>query len=494
MTNRWSWLAVVGATLLVACEGGGNSARLVARVGDHTLTVDQVVKLIDGRKDVPNQPTVVRAVANLWGDYTLLADEVARDSTLKDVALEPLIRQQLDQETIYRLRDSVIHVDTAISDAELKKLYEKEAPGVRLRASHILFTLPRNASQAQRDSVRSLAEAVRKRAVAGENFAALARKYSQDEGTASKGGELGSFGRGDLAPALEKVAFALEPGQISDVVQSPYGLHIIRLESRTVPDFAQMRDSFRIKVQNQRYMKADSTYVAKLEAEAQPKVSDDAVAIVRAMAKDPDARLSSRAAQRPLVSYRGGALTVGQLQLMLQSGSDQQQFNQSVQGATDEQIKAFLHGLMQRDLLVAEARKVGLAPSEERVDSLVSSLRGELLEVAQQLGLRTVRRAPGEAMAAAVDRAVMQSIQDILSGSKNVVPLGPISFQLRARRPLSVYDAGVRRVVAEVGGIRAKGSSTRKDSIRPEGDTTGPTIGSASVLGTRVSPGVRTSP
>lgn len=487
MTKRRTWLALAGMTLLVACRGTNSDAGLLARAGDHTLTVDQAVKLLGSGDNVPNQANVVRAVANLWVDYALLADEVAKDSTLKDIALEPLVRQQLDQRMLYELRDSMIHVDTAISDPELKKLYEQEAPGARIKASHILFSFPKDATKAQRDSVRRLADSVRARAVAGEDFATLAREYSQDKATASKGGDLGTLGRGDLAPALEKAAFALEPGQISQVVESPYGLHIIRLESKTVPGFAQARDSFRVKVQNQRYVAAESSYVAALEAKAHPKVTDDAVALVKEIAKDPGVRLQPRAARRPLVSFQGGAVTVGEFQLMLQSRADQQQFSQSVQRATDQQIDHFLRSLTQRDLLVAAAKKAGLAPPQTRVDSLVATLREELLRAADQLGLRNVSSAPGEGRTAAVDRAVNQSLEDILTGSKNVVPLGQIAFQLRAREPVSIYDAGVNQVVLGVRRIRA--ARPRAPQASP-----GRGAGSTGTTGVTGSPGSKGAP
>lgn len=477
MNNTWRALAAVGLTVLAACKSAPDNAGVVARVGDHTFTVDQASKLLEDQENIPNRADVVKAVANFWTDYTLLADDVAKDSTLKNVDLEPLVRQQLDQQMVFQLHDSVIHVDTAISDTELKALYAQEAPGVRITASHILFSFPDQATQAQRDSVRKLAESVRRRAVAGEDFATLAREYSQDKGTAAKGGELGSFGRGDLAPSLEKAAMALEPGQISEVVESPYGLHIIRLESKTVPKFEEMRDSFRVQVQNERDTKAWSTYVAGLKAKAQPKVEDDAVALVKGIAKDPGLTLSSAAARRKLVSYEGGAVTAGELQLLLQSSSDQQQLSQSVQQATDQQIDDFLLNLTQRDLLVAEARKTGLEPSQARVDSLVESLRGQLLRVAGVIGLRRLDRAPGEALAPAVNRAVLQSLQDILTGAKDVVPLGPIAFQLRAGASPSIFDAGVNQVVEEVGKVRA----ARRGGLP---GPTGPGAGATGATGT----------
>jgi peptidyl-prolyl cis-trans isomerase D len=123
---------------------------------------------------------------------------------------------------------------TSVSDAELKKAYaeagSKYRVGEQRRASHILIKLAPDADEATRKAAHEKAEKILAEVKAApEQFAELAKKYSQDTGSAAQGGDLGLFGRGMMVKSFEDAAFALKAGETSGIVETEFGLHIIRV-------------------------------------------------------------------------------------------------------------------------------------------------------------------------------------------------------------------------------------------------------------------------
>jgi peptidyl-prolyl cis-trans isomerase D len=118
-----------------------------------------------------------------------------------------------------------------VTPAEVDRYYNQNIQQFQtpeqVRASHILL----KTDGKNEEDVRKQAEEILKKARAGEDFAALARQYSEDT-SKDQGGDLGLFGRGRMVPEFETAAFAMQPGQISDLVKSQYGYHIIKVTER----------------------------------------------------------------------------------------------------------------------------------------------------------------------------------------------------------------------------------------------------------------------
>ena len=139
----------------------------------------------------------------------------------------------------------------AVDDAELRKDYEKHKsdfmqPEER-RARHILIRVSPTASKADQAAALKKIEAIQAKLKAGADFATLARKYSQDS-TAANGGDLGYFTKGTMVAAFDKAAFSMKPGQISGVIKTPFGYHLIQLEAikpAGPKPFAEVKDQIR---------------------------------------------------------------------------------------------------------------------------------------------------------------------------------------------------------------------------------------------------------
>jgi len=128
------------------------------------------------------------------------------------------------------------HLDRVeVDEIEIEAYYEQHREDYvqkeQVRARHILFTLPEDAAEEAVAPVREKALKVLEEARQGADFAVLAQKHSQDP-AASAGGDLGFFPRGRMEPAFETAAFNLQPGEISDLVRTPFGFHIIKLEEK----------------------------------------------------------------------------------------------------------------------------------------------------------------------------------------------------------------------------------------------------------------------
>src|SRR5919204_6583226 len=238
MRRTFAGLAAALLTL-TACDGFREAMTahvdVVAKAGSQELSVDRLAQLL-GQVKVPITPDIGKAVTDLWVNYQLIGQAAAHGDSLNDPkvidqALWPLIAQQRAQKWHEQVAKNFPGIDTTGAE-------EKYSRGEMLAARHILLQVPENASSAVRDSVRKRAEAIRAQATSA-NFAELARKYSQDPGSAQRGGDLGVFPKGMMVKEFQDALTALKPGEISSVVKTQFGYHIIRRST-----YPEVKDEF----------------------------------------------------------------------------------------------------------------------------------------------------------------------------------------------------------------------------------------------------------
>lgn len=150
--------------------------------------------------------------------------QIRRD--FRDEIEERLLVEALQQKKNFEIKISRREVE------EFYRAFKDSLPQLNesVKISHILFQV--DPSESAINAAREKAKQVLERLNNGEDFAELARQFSEDPGSASKGGSLGMMKRGDLVKEFEEVAFQLEPGQISDLVRTRFGIHIIQLISK----------------------------------------------------------------------------------------------------------------------------------------------------------------------------------------------------------------------------------------------------------------------
>ena len=159
--------------------------------------------------------------------------------TARHTTLDQLRADAKQDIAVQKMIDAEIAPKIAVKPEQLADFYAKnpdqfKAPE-RVRASHILIGVPRGADAAAKAQARAKAEQVLKDVKAGKDFAALAKEHSQDPGSAANGGDLGFFQQGQMVGPFNDAAFSLAPGAVSDLVETEFGFHIIKVAEKQAP-------------------------------------------------------------------------------------------------------------------------------------------------------------------------------------------------------------------------------------------------------------------
>jgi peptidyl-prolyl cis-trans isomerase D len=158
-----------------------------------------------------------------------------------------------------------------IAQEEIEDYYELHPEAFtrqeEVRVRHILFKVPENASAEQEAQVRTRAAQVLSELRGGADFATFAQQYSEDEATAAKGGDLGLFPRGQMVPAFDEAAFTLSVGQLSELVRTQFGFHILRVEDKVeagVKPLPDVQQEIITKLRQEKAQEATRTFVEDL--------------------------------------------------------------------------------------------------------------------------------------------------------------------------------------------------------------------------------------
>lgn len=223
------------------------------------IKVDQ--KAVDERleqwkKQFPNEEEYKKAMSNANLSVPQMKQDITKGMTIEKFIVERFVDK------------------TTVPEKEIKAYYESRLnlfkQPEQVKASHILIKVDPKAKESEKEDALKKIRDIQKKQVKGDDFAKLAKEYSQGPSNA-KGGDLGYFKRGQMVPAFEEVAFKLKPGEVSDIVKTRFGYHLIKVVDKkpesTVP-YAEIKDRLAQYLKRDKVQKEIKQLVEKLRKEA----------------------------------------------------------------------------------------------------------------------------------------------------------------------------------------------------------------------------------
>ena len=253
---------------------------VVITIGDHKITAAQFLELV---KALPAQyQDTARGAGKREFAQNLVELQVLADQAIKlGLDQQPDTKLQMEFQRDNMLAQAMflnLQSTASISDAEIQAYYDAHKTDYEtLTARHILIRVkgapmpaPPGKPELSDDEAKAKAEAIRKRIVGGEDFAKVAKEES-DDSSGEKGGDLGEFKKGMMVPPFETAAFALKPGEISEPVLTPFGYHIIQVQTHTTKTLDEVKPEILAQLRPDAARKA----VADMTDKAKFTLSDD---------------------------------------------------------------------------------------------------------------------------------------------------------------------------------------------------------------------------
>lgn len=189
------------------------------------------------------------------------SEEDVKMQVKRGLAIKGLIDRQVGQKII-------------VTDEESKAYYEGNPQMFKqpeqVKASHILIKVESNADEKKKGEARQKIVVVQEKLEKGEDFAALAKEYSEGPSNV-KGGDLGYFGRGQMVKPFEEAAFTMKPNEVSDIVETRFGYHLIKVYDKkpeTVLAYAEVKDKLNQRMKQQKTEQEAGKYIDELKKDA----------------------------------------------------------------------------------------------------------------------------------------------------------------------------------------------------------------------------------
>jgi len=235
------------------------------RLIDDQLLAQQATEL----KLTVSNDEIDRAIGQIKRDYGL-SDSQLKDELSKQGLSMPTYRQNTKREILkYRVLNIAVGSKINVGDSEVQSYYDRhmKSANLQVRASQIFIAIPENADNATVVEREKLAKSLLDRAQKGEDFAKLAREYSEDAGTRAEGGDLGFISRDILPKPMEELVFSMNVGDVRGPVRADRGFHVIKVVDKHAKEskpFAEVQDDIRIRLRQREMERQSKIYLSDL--------------------------------------------------------------------------------------------------------------------------------------------------------------------------------------------------------------------------------------
>jgi peptidyl-prolyl cis-trans isomerase D len=440
-----------------------------ARAAGQTLTAERLATLMAAAKGLQPTRESARDVANFWVDFTLFSQAVAEGTAFTDSAtIAGAMWRELTELKGQHWYDSLVARRSTVAPGDADRIYAGDSLRV---LQHILLRVPQDASPADRQAARTRAEGLLAQARRGgtAEFGALAVANSTDPQSARDSGFLPPSARGAFVVAFDSAGWALAPGGLSGIVETPYGYHLIRR-----PSAADARSRIEAWLTREAAGRFESAYLDSLAQAKGLEIDDEAPARMRAAVDDQEKYRTSR---QKLASWQGGTLRLADYIQWLQALP--LQFTMQVRTADDENLRNFARALGQNYIFLAQADSAGIRIPESEWTALRLEYLARLDTLSAVVGLGADVRDSTVPVAERRKLAAMKVdsyFDRVVSGEARLRPLPSSSFAgiLRGRYEHRLMPAGLQRA-AEL--AVAKGADTTGALPAPPGAVPAPAPG-----------------
>ncbi len=249
---------------------GQRLAQLKGKILDNLIEKELLFQESQAQGIEVDSKKVQKELDNLKGRFESEADFQKKIASMN--YSEDLLKKQIKENlAIRKLIDEKIASKISVTDDEVKSYYEKNQDEFKnpekVHARHILVKSQPDASDEKKAEARKKIEDVQKKLEQGDDFSELAKEYSEGP-SSKKGGDLGYFSHGQMVEKFDKAAFALEPGETSDIVETRFGYHIIKVEDKkpeSMKSLDEVRESISENLRNEKLMQELEPYIASLK-------------------------------------------------------------------------------------------------------------------------------------------------------------------------------------------------------------------------------------